>query len=134
VFKGIVWSMLLFNMVIFIICVFMFGLPGNTQITLNEEGIEMNFQVDFTSLLISIVIMGILIALLGINVFGSGLGTESVALITHMLKGFIVWTVFSVYTGSLFALMPYGAFMWNIITIIFASCLFMSYNERSGVE
>ena len=93
-----------------------------------------NYTVNpFTIVITIIVILMIVSAVLGIQVFGSGLQDSSVRFMLGALTKILVYTILSLFTYGILSLIgSFGEIIYWIITFMFAAGLLESMFNFSG--
>ena len=111
------------------------NLVNNTQTTYTQSGQNLNFIVTEGIYALIVVVVGcILLALVGLNVLGSGLGDASVDIIYKTTIYYILWGVCTALGGySAFSSIPdlFGVLGWFVMTLIFTVGIIQSINSHS---
>lgn len=96
---------------------------NETDTTYSQDSYNINFIVEMGIYSLIVIAVGCaIIALVGLNIVGSGLTDESVKIIYQTTVHYIIWGVISTFGGfSALQLMPYGfgLLLYFIITLVY---------------
>lgn len=108
---------------------------GETTNVLTQEATYQIYGINvMTGFVIFITVFVIIGVLAGIKVLGSGLSTYSVMLIHKSAVYWGLWTIFSSFSLASFLSIPlFGAFMWFLLTLLYAVGFFQTLGS-SGDE
>ncbi|MHA1756710.1 MAG: hypothetical protein ACTSVV_08070 [Promethearchaeota archaeon] len=121
---------IIINLTTFIFSIFLQGSQNFKTITMNLNEETYNFSFNYNSIIISIVSAIILIAVIGLNVLGSGLNSESVNILKKILLNYFIWALFSIYTYNIITSIQHlGNFLYWTLTILYSIAIL---NEIAG--
>jgi len=88
------------------------------------------YNFDLENIIISIIAVTIAIALIGINVLGTGLQNESIHIIYKVLAYYFIWAIISIFTFDIFASIPVlGTTFYMIFTILYGISILGNVSE-----
>lgn len=121
-----------FNMCIFVFTIIVSETFGVVKITINVGDIFIERNISLTAIIVSIVVIIILSALSGINIFGSGVNDSGTQAIIRVVSMVALYSVMSLFTISFFSpLEDFGTILYAILTI-FYGLGFLENNSDGG--
>ena len=103
------------------------------DVTLTTPWGTFNIALDATALSGIVITFAVLIALVGIQILGSGLGDTSVQVISRIIVYALVWSIFSVFACIYFTSITHaiGTLLYWILTVLFFLGVFIDLREQS---
>ena len=98
----------------------------STTVNMNETNYFFNF--DLHKIILSVVTASVLIAIIGLNVLGSGLNDESIKIIKQVLSYYFVWLLISIFTYNVFyyAIPHLGISIYWILTLLYGIAVLLN--------
>ena len=98
---------------------------NETETDISVAGGILNLGFTMTVGLVAIIVGAIVLGLIGLNVFGSGLPDFSVKIIWNGIVFYGLWTIFSVLAITAISSLPlFGALFWFFLTFIYSLGVF----------
>jgi len=125
------------NIFIFIINLIYGASPSGFSSQLVVGSFTFNINISWGTFIASTLITLALIALAGLNVIGSGLASESVAIIRRVIAYLILWTYISLFSLGMFQnldfdVFPLGSLIYLILTFFYCIGILKSFAETGG--
>lgn len=134
VFEKLYKFALFFNFCVFVFYVVFVGSVYNIPIQFSMGNINFSFSVNLLTMLFAIITIFTIIALVGTNVFGSGLSDTSITLIIKVTAYVIVWLVSSLFTLSFLSpIGNYGTIFYAILSVVYTLGFLQTLNKNSEV-
>lgn len=129
--KALVQFCLLVNGLFFIFGVIIISQSYSNVTIVNVNGTNVELKFNLNNIIPSIIAFVIAIAMIGINVFGSGLQDTSVSIITTVLKYLFLWVVISIFSSEMFQIIPaIGDFLYLGFTLMYGVGVLMQEVDK----
>lgn len=125
--KEFIMFPLLVNVLFFISGIILGVVPGTVTIS-NPGGFV--YIISYSTLLFSFITIGILVALLGIKVLGSGLSDASIQIINRCVVYFTLWGFLSTISFAfLYTFEVFGIIIYAVLTILYSIGVFVGIGD-----